>query len=152
MQMNSRQIIVIAGLAMALLSMPIAARNGVMILLPDKRVAVLSEGDLEPGSIGSYSVAVFKDDSLTQLDTGAVFARDGSFIQDDGKPRVQFADIAGDGSQALIVSNLSAGSGNYLEVDALSLGSDSIRLLARVQTDTRHDPLVALRAAYRRKR
>ncbi|MGP8444520.1 PliI family lysozyme inhibitor of I-type lysozyme [Burkholderia vietnamiensis] len=50
------------------------------------------------------------------------------------------------------MSNLSAGSGNYLEVDALSLGSDSIRLLARVQTDTRHDPLVALRAAYRRKR
>ncbi|MGP8444521.1 PliI family lysozyme inhibitor of I-type lysozyme [Burkholderia vietnamiensis] len=80
MQMNGRQIIVTAGLAMALLSMPIAARNGVMILLPDKRVAVLSEGDLEPGSIGSYSVAVFKDDSLTQLDTGAVFARDGSFV------------------------------------------------------------------------
>ncbi len=43
------------------------AKNGVAIPLPDKRVAVLSEGDLESASVGTYSVAIFKNDTFWTL-------------------------------------------------------------------------------------
>lgn len=133
-----------------LLSLPALARDGVAINLPDKRVAVLSEGDLEPASIGSYSIAVFKDRDLVDLLAGAVFSRDGSFFQDNGKPRVEFADITGDGTKDLILSKLTAGSGNYLEADALRIEAHSVKLLVRVQTDTNHNVVAALKAAYKR--
>jgi hypothetical protein len=133
--------------AVMLLPAPALARDGVAITLPDKRVAVVSEGDLEPASIGSYSIAVFKDRDLVDFVAGAVFSRDGSLFQDNGQPRVEFADITGDGTKDLILSKLTAGSGNHLEVDALRIGSHSVKLLARVQTDTKHDVAAALRAA-----
>src|SRR6516164_3546261 len=102
-----------AGAAL-LATAPAMAKHGVIITLPDRRVAVLSEGDLEGASIGSYSVAVFKDRSLINFEAGAVCSRDGSIFENNGRPRVKFADIAGDGTQELIVSKLTAGSGNYL--------------------------------------
>ncbi|MBC8729593.1 MULTISPECIES: PliI family lysozyme inhibitor of I-type lysozyme [Paraburkholderia] len=40
-----------------------------------------------------------------------------------------------------------AASGNFLEVDALRIGLHTVRLLARVDTDTRHDVVATLRAA-----
>lgn len=134
----------------ALLTMPAQARDGVAVTLPDKRMAVLSEGDREPASVGSYSIAIFKDSTLTDFVTGAVLSRDGSLFQDSGKPRVTFADITGDGTRDLIVSKLTAGSGNYLEVDALRIDSKSVQLLVRVNIDTRHDEIAALRSAYKK--
>jgi hypothetical protein len=133
-----------------LLPTAVLARDGVAITLPDKRVAVLSEGDLESGSIGSYSIAVFNAPDLMDFVAGAVFSRDGSLFQNSGKPRAEFADITGDGTEDLIVSKLTAGSGNHLEVDALRIGAHSVKLLARVQSDTKHDVVAALRAAYKR--
>ncbi|MDA5193469.1 PliI family lysozyme inhibitor of I-type lysozyme [Govanella unica] len=132
------------------LGSPVLAKGGVAITLPDKRVAVLSQGDLESASIGSYSVAVFKDRNLMDFAAGAMFSRDGSIFQDDGKPRVKFADITEDGRPELIVYKLTAGSGNYLEVDALRIDKNELRLLARVQTDSKHDAIAALKAAYKR--
>ncbi|QYY34243.1 PliI family lysozyme inhibitor of I-type lysozyme (plasmid) [Cupriavidus pinatubonensis] len=130
--------------------LPAMAKDGVAIALPDQRVAVLSEGDLEAASMGSYSVAVFKDALLLHFDAGAVFSRNGTIFRDDGKLRVKFADITGDGTQALVISKLTAGSGKYLEVDALRIDAGSVRLLTRVQTDTHHDEIAELKAACRR--
>lgn len=126
---------------------PAVAREGVAVTLPDKRVAILAEGDLESASAGSYSVAIFKDEMLLDFEAGAVFSRDGSFFQDDGKPRVMFADITGDGNKELILSRLTAGSGNYLEVDALDISGSEIRMVARVQSDTTQDVVSVLKAA-----
>ncbi|KGW59992.1 PliI family lysozyme inhibitor of I-type lysozyme [Burkholderia pseudomallei] len=150
MNIRSRLLLALAACTVMLLAIPVQARDGVVVNLPDKRVAVLSEGDREPASIGSYSIAVFKDKDLIDFVAGAVFSRDGSFFQDNGKPRVRFADVTGDGIKDLIVSKLTAGSGNYLEVDALRIDSNSIRLLVRVETDTQHDEVVVLRSAYKR--
>jgi hypothetical protein len=139
-----------AGAAL-LATAPAMAKHGVIITLPDRRVAVLSEGDLEGASIGSYSVAVFKDRSLINFEAGAVFSRDGSIFENNGRPRVKFADIAGDGTQELIVSKLTAGSGNYLEVDALRIDPHGVSLLVRIKTDTKHDEVAELKAACQRR-
>lgn len=126
------------------------ARDGVVVPLPDGRMAVLSEGTLEAASIGSYSVTVFNNRDLLHFEAGAVFSRDGSFFMDNGKPHVKFADITGDGKEELIVSKLTAGSGNYLEVDALRIDARAVSLVARVQTDARHDVVAELKAACQR--
>lgn len=96
-----------------LLSVPAAAASDAAVVrLPDHRFAVLAEGAMESASIGSYSIAVFQDKELTELRGGGVFSRDGSLFEDSGKPRVQFADITGDGVNELILSTLTGGSGN----------------------------------------
>lgn len=84
---------------------------------------------------------------MTLLDfiAGGVFSRDGSIFQDNGKPRVEFTDINGDGNKELIVSQLTAGSGNYLRVDAFSLGPDSINKVLSIQSDTKSDYISLLK-------
>ncbi|WP_244183365.1 PliI family lysozyme inhibitor of I-type lysozyme [Xenorhabdus kozodoii] len=133
-----------------LLSTPVSAREGKLIKLPDKRFAVLSIGDLESESIGSYSIAVFKDKDLSDFETGGVFERDGSVFEDNGTPRITFADIDGDGSKELIVSKLTAGSGNYLEVDALKITQKNVKLLTRIYINGNNDPVRSLRAVCKR--
>jgi hypothetical protein len=128
----------------------VVAKDGVTVTLPDQRVAVIAVGDLESASIGSYSVTIYKDRSLLDFQAGAVFVRNGSLFQDNGKPRVKFADVTGDGVKELIVSILTAGSGNYLQVDALSIDARGVRLLTRIQTDSRHDVITELKAACKR--
>lgn len=81
MKRTYRLAFVIPACATMLLSVPALGRDGVAINLPDKRVAVLSEGDLEPASGGSYSIAVFEDRDLVDFLAGAVFSRDGSFFR-----------------------------------------------------------------------
>nr|WP_232370060.1 PliI family lysozyme inhibitor of I-type lysozyme [Xenorhabdus lircayensis] len=142
--------IVIPTLITLLLSTPAIARDGKLIHLPDKRFAVISVGDLESSSIGSYSIAIFKDKELIEFETGAVFSRDGSVFEDNHKPRITFADINGDGSKELIVYKLTAGSGNYLEVDALKITDRNVKLLTRINTNSKHDPVKLLRALCKR--
>ncbi|WP_232326242.1 PliI family lysozyme inhibitor of I-type lysozyme [Xenorhabdus hominickii] len=120
------------------------ARDGVLIHLPDKRFAVLSVGDLESESAGSYSIAIFKDKDLINFETGAVFSRDGSVFDDNHKPRIAFADINDDGSKELVVSKLTVGSGNYLEVDALKITDKNVKLLSRIYINSTIDPIKTL--------
>ncbi|WP_426577610.1 PliI family lysozyme inhibitor of I-type lysozyme [Xenorhabdus stockiae] len=136
---------VLATLFTLLLSYPAFAKDGVLINLPDKKFAVISVGDLESASIGSYSIAVFQDSELTEFTTGAVFSRNGSIFEDDGKPRTTFADIDGDGSKELIISKLTAGSGNYLEVDALKITDKDVKLLTRINTNSTNNIIRLLR-------
>ncbi|WP_443255987.1 PliI family lysozyme inhibitor of I-type lysozyme [Xenorhabdus sp. IM139775] len=147
---NIMKNIAIPAVITLLLSAPAGARDGKLIKLPDKRFAVLSIGDLESASIGSYSIAIFKDKDLTDFETGAVFERDGSVFEDNGNPRVTFADIDGDASKELIVSKLTAGSGNYLEVDALKITQKNVKLLTRIYINGNNDPARSLRAICKR--
>ncbi len=132
------------------LSTPVIAKNGTLIHLPDTRFAVLSVGDLENASVGSYSIAVFRDKELIDFETGGIFSRDGSVFDDSNKPRITFADIDGDGSKELVVSKLSAGSGNYLEVDALKITDKNVKLLVRININGKNDPIKSLRALCKR--
>ncbi|WP_340608676.1 PliI family lysozyme inhibitor of I-type lysozyme [Xenorhabdus bharatensis] len=136
---------VLATLFTLLLSSPSFAKDGVLINLPDKKFAVISVGDLESASIGSYSIAVFQDQALTEFNAGAVFSRDGSIFDDNGKPRTTFADIDGDGNKELIISKLTAGSGNYLEVDALKITDKNVKLLTRINANSTNNIIRLLR-------
>ncbi|CDG21086.1 conserved exported protein of unknown function [Xenorhabdus poinarii G6] len=147
---NIIKTIAISTLLTLSLSTPASAREGKLINLPDKRFAVLSTGDLESASIGSYSIAIFKDKELIDFVTGAIFERDGSVFEDNGHPRINFADIDGDGVKELIVSKLTAGSGRYLEVDALKVSEKNVRLLTRIHINENNDPIKVLRAICKR--
>ncbi|MDP8249643.1 PliI family lysozyme inhibitor of I-type lysozyme [Pseudochrobactrum saccharolyticum] len=143
----SKQILT-AALVSTLLVAPASARNAVMMPLPDKRIAVISEGDLEPASIGSYTVALYKDDGLIDYLGGGIFARDGSVFGDKGEPRVSFADITGDGNPEMIIAKLTAGSGNYLDVDVLKLGDSTVERVLNFASDTKKDLLIEAKHAY----
>ena len=119
-----------------------------MMTLPDKRVAVISEGDLEPASIGSYTVALYKDDGLIDYLGGGIFPREGSVFDDSGKPRISFGDITGDGNPEMIVSKLTAGSGNYLDVDVLKLNDSVVERVLNFTSDTKKDLLIEAKRAY----
>jgi hypothetical protein len=63
-----------------------AAREDALVLfvqLGEARQA--QDAYLEAASMGSYSVAVFKDAQLLHFDAGAVFSRNGTIFRDDGK-------------------------------------------------------------------
>lgn len=132
----------------ALSAFPAMAKDGVMVPLPDKRIAVISEGDLETASIGSYTVTIYKDDGLIDYLGGGVFPRDGSVFDDSGKPRVSFADITGDGNPEMIIAKLTAGSGNYLDVDVLKLDDSTVERVLNFASDTQKDLLIEAKRAY----
>ncbi|WP_434777630.1 PliI family lysozyme inhibitor of I-type lysozyme [Neisseria sp. Ec49-e6-T10] len=116
---------------LALTTKSVFAYNGKIITLPDSRVAVVASGDLEGASVGSYSLAIYTNSDLIDFVVGAIFPRDGSIFMDNGEPRVEFADMNGDGKEEIVITKLTAGSGAYLEVDILSIEDKSIKLLAR---------------------
>ncbi|MBC8950901.1 PliI/PliC-like inhibitor of I-type lysozyme [Xenorhabdus ehlersii] len=76
--------------------------------------------------------------------------RDRSVFEDNGTPRIKFADIDGDGAKELIVSKLTAGSGNYLEVDALKISKKNVKLLTRIYINGNNDPIKSLHAVCKR--
>lgn len=136
----------------ALIAAPALADGGQMLRLPDGRVAVVTQGALEAASIGSYSVVIFKNAQLTDFVAGIVRPRDGSLFDDQGRARVSFTELAGDGRPAMILTFVSAGSGGYLSVDALRVGREGIALLAHVDgLAPDADVAAALQAAYRKK-
>ncbi|HKE94746.1 MAG TPA: PliI family lysozyme inhibitor of I-type lysozyme [Povalibacter sp.] len=100
-------------------------------MIPDHRhTVVVAAGELEPASVGSYSLRVYAainpafpyDDFVT----GVVRQRDGT-IED-----IRFVDLDHDGSPEIIVIMRSAGSGGYLAADAFRFKSEMLTLLASV--------------------
>ncbi len=90
---------------------------------------VVAEGDLEPRSIGSYSVRIYRADSEFPTDdflSGTVRSRDGSI------EKVVIQDINGDGAEEIIIIIRSAGTGGYLSADAFQYGSKKLKLIANV--------------------
>jgi len=90
--------------------------------LPDGRVAVVAEGDMEPRSIGSYSVRLYREGNpqfpTDDFQGGIICKRDGSIV------RVEMTDIDGDTVSEVVVVIQCAGSGGYLSADAISVRHD----------------------------
>jgi hypothetical protein len=118
------------------------------VALPGGAQLVVAEGDLEPRSIGSYSVRLYAAGDLAfptdRFVSGLVRAREG-FIE-----RIVLDDLDGDGRPELVVVIRSAGTGGAVSADAYAL--DSRRAVRRdgVQgLPGSADPLQALRARAR---
>jgi len=105
---------------------------------------VVAEGDLEPRSIGSYSLRIYGPRSekfpTDDFITGIVRPRDGTI------EAVHFIDMDGDNRAVLVVLMRSAGSGGYLAADAFRYRKGSLELIAAVSNlDKAADPIEALR-------
>ena len=95
-------------------------------------VAVVSEGDFEARSIGSYSVRVYFDSSA-QSGNETTFYAAGLLRARDGTVRSSAPiQVAGRKRPVLMVVVESAGSGGYLSADAFAVEPRGIRLLTSV--------------------
>ncbi len=108
-----------------------------------KGIAVVAEGDLEPRSIGSYSLRLYaKNDPAFPYDdfiAGIVQPRDGSIES------IRFADLDRDGAPEIVVVMRAAGSGGFLSADAFRVQASSLTLLTSVSgIEGDADPLRAL--------
>lgn len=109
-----------------------AERFSQKVPLESGLVAVVSEGDFEARSIGSYSVRVYFDpgaqtgDDTTFFTSGLVRPRDGTVRS------VAPLQVAHRKRPVLMVVVESAGSGGYLSADAFAVEPHAVRLLASV--------------------
>jgi hypothetical protein len=91
---------------------------------------IIAEGDLEPRSIGSYTMRIYKGRSAKfptdEFITGVVRPRNGTI------DAVRFADVDGDNRPDLIVVMRSAGSGGYLTAEAFRYHGRSLELIGSV--------------------
>ena len=106
---------------------------------------VVAEGELEPRSIGSYSIRAYAEaDPRSPFDhfvAGVVRPRDGA-VED-----VRFSDLDRDGSTDIIVVIRSVGTGGYVSADAFQLRGAALHLLASVADLPKDaDPVQALQA------
>lgn len=99
--------------------------------LGDGRVVVVAEGDLEPRSVGSYSIRVYgganADHPYDDFIAGRVLPRNGTLAE------VAVADIDAAPPAEVVIVSRSAGSGGYLTVHALDASGTSIRLVAECE-------------------
>lgn len=118
--------------------------------LPDGRCAVVAEGDMEPRSIGSYSVRFYrKGDPRFPTDdfqAGIILERDGSV------EKVEMGDINGDAVPELVIFIRNAGSGHYLSATAISINGGKPNVIAAVNDlDKNADAIAALRTRWKAK-
>jgi len=113
---------------------------------PTQATIVVAEGDLEPRSVGSYSIRLYaKNDPAFPYDrfvTGLVRPRDGSVES------VRFADLDHDGTPEIIVVLRSSGSGGYQSADAFHFRKKSLQLMKSVNgLEASADPVRELMAS-----
>ncbi|WP_293776380.1 PliI family lysozyme inhibitor of I-type lysozyme [uncultured Oxalicibacterium sp.] len=111
------------------------------------QTVVVAEGDLEPRSIGSYSVRLYaRNDPAYPYDrfvAGLVRPRNG-MIQD-----LSFADIDKNGQSDIVVITRYAGSGNFVTAEAFHLQGNTLRLIASVAgLDAKKDAIQALQTKH----
>jgi hypothetical protein len=107
-------------------------------------VVVITEGDFEGRSSGSYAVRIYGGSSqkysLDDFVTGTIRPRDGAI------ERVKVDSIGRGNEIEIIVVMRSVGTGGYLSADAFRYGAKSLVLVASVAgLDKRADPTAALR-------
>lgn len=92
------------------------------IKLPSGQVVVVSEGEYEARSIGSFSVRLYQAASAgnetTFFSSGIIHSRDGVI------ERVVLSDINGDEEPEIVVIIRSVGTGSYLSAHAFTVGKD----------------------------
>lgn len=139
----------VAAVALLLAQAPLSASAGAERYvesqrLPTGQVVVVAEGDLEPRSIGSYSLRLYSGRApefpTDDFVAGVIRPRDGTIV------RVALEDVDGDARPEIVIVMQSAGSGGYLSADAFRYGK---RSLARSGSISRlapgADPVAALR-------
>lgn len=98
--------------------------------LPTGQLIVVTEGEFEPRSVGSYSVRLYSAVNpgfpMDDFQAGLVQARDGDM------DKTVLADIDGDQRKELIVIVRSAGTGGYLSAQAFSIDTNTIVLRSSV--------------------
>lgn len=118
--------------------------------LPGKRVAVISEGDWEARSIGSYSVRIYSTEHSAAEDDTTFFVSAVTRKRDGFIERVLLAELAAGEPPGLVVVIRSAGSGGYLSADAFDVGGDGIQLRGSVDgLPAQADPVQGLVEALR---
>ena len=91
------------------------------IALANGATLVVEEGRLEPRSIGSISVKLYKDLSVGDFVGAVSFVRDGTVVK-----AVLIEN--GDDRQKLSVTTVTAGSGNYQASQLICMTADEIKL------------------------
>jgi beta-lactamase regulating signal transducer with metallopeptidase domain len=105
--------------------------------VPDRKCTlVVSEGDFESRSIGSYTVRLYSNE-FTPEDAPAEWQCDsfsGSLTRErDGSIKeISFTDIDDDGKKDLVVEIECAGTGSYRTFDAYSFANNRLRLIASI--------------------
>ena len=102
------------------------------MVLPGKLVAVISEGDWEARSIGSYSVRIYSTEHSPSDDDTTFFVSAITRKRDGGIERVLLAELGAGEPPSLIVVIRSAGSGGYLSADAFTVTGERIELRGSV--------------------
>jgi hypothetical protein len=107
-------------------------------------VFVVTEGDFEPRSIGSYALRVYggtsKKFSTEDFVVGLIRPRNGTI------EALRFDDIDGDDGPEIVVIMRSVGSGGYLSADAFRYRTRSLEFVISVSDlDKGMDPIWALR-------
>ncbi|MFZ1625662.1 MAG: PliI family lysozyme inhibitor of I-type lysozyme [Gammaproteobacteria bacterium] len=113
------------------------------LTLPTGQMIVVTEGEFEPRSVGSYSVRLYSAANprfpMDDFQAGLVQARDGYL------DRTVLADIDGDQHKEVIVIARSAGTSGYLSAQAFSIGTSTIVLRSSVaDLPANADPIAAL--------
>jgi hypothetical protein len=113
-------------------------------------VVVLSEGRLEPRSVGSYSLRVYEvltpQFPYDNFITGVIESREGSVEALKG------LDITGDGNCELVVITRSAGSGSYASAIAYQYDGSNLHTIASaLNLNPDEDIIKSLRSNYDKK-
>ena len=117
------------------------------IRLAGNEHATISEGHLEPRSIGSYSLRIYAvlnpQFPYDNFITGIISERDGSI------ERLAAHDIDNDGTEEITVIMRSVGTGSYISADAWKYRDNQLELLVSVEDLAKTaDPITALQAVY----
>ena len=143
--MTKAFLLVMVTLVFAASSAAAAGRFVTKLSLPSGQTVVVSEGEFEARSIGSFSVRLYQaaapENETTFFISGLVSARDGVV------EKVMLVDVNGDQLAEIIVVVRSVGTGSYLSAHAFSIDKDqTLILLASVEgLQSTADPVAALR-------
>ena len=138
-------LLALAMLAFAASSAAAAGRFVTKLSLPSGQTVLVSEGEFEARSIGSFSVRLYQaatpENETTFFTSGLVSARDGVV------EKVMLVDINGDQLAEIIVVVRSVGTGSYLSAHAFSVNMDqTLVLLSSVEgLQSTADPVLALK-------
>ncbi|PKI15831.1 PliI family lysozyme inhibitor of I-type lysozyme [Colwellia sp. 12G3] len=115
------------------------------LTLPSGQTIVISEGEFEARSIGSFSIRLYQTapagDETTFFISGLINARDG-FIE-----KAILSDIDSDNKPEVIVIIRSAGTGGYLSAYAFEISNDQkMNLISKVEgLQAEANPISALK-------